>query len=138
MNMDQAKLDQFLQRVVGNLAAGYGGVMISIGDKLGLYRAMAGADPLSATEVARRAGCAERYVRESSPRAPTHARRGWRSASSARSAFTTDDHGNARFAANFSPSLEGRNEQLLAMRAIAWHSDGETHGSAPGSFGHRM
>jgi SAM-dependent methyltransferase len=39
-------------------------VLVSIGDKLGLYRAMAGAGPLTAAAVAERAGCAERYVRE--------------------------------------------------------------------------
>ena len=38
--------------------------MVSLGSKLGLYKAMAGAGPLSATELAARAGCAERYVRE--------------------------------------------------------------------------
>jgi SAM-dependent methyltransferase len=38
--------------------------MVSLGSKLGLYKAMAGAGPLSAGEVAARAGCAERYVRE--------------------------------------------------------------------------
>jgi len=38
--------------------------MISLGTKLGLYKALAGAGPLSAKELARRAGCAERYVRE--------------------------------------------------------------------------
>ena len=38
--------------------------MVSLGDKLGLYKAMAGAGPLSSQEVARRSGCGERYVRE--------------------------------------------------------------------------
>jgi ubiquinone/menaquinone biosynthesis C-methylase UbiE len=38
--------------------------MVGLGDKLGLYKAMAGAGPLSSHEVARRSGCAERYVRE--------------------------------------------------------------------------
>jgi len=38
--------------------------MVSLGRKLGLYEAMAGAGPLSSREVAARAGCAERYVRE--------------------------------------------------------------------------
>ena len=51
-------------RAIGDLAAGYTGVMVSLGSKLGLYKAMAGAGPLSAKEVAARAGCAERYVRE--------------------------------------------------------------------------
>jgi SAM-dependent methyltransferase len=64
MSLDQTRLDALLGRVVADLAAGYGGVMISLGDKLGLFRAMAGAGPLSSAEVAKRAGCAERYVRE--------------------------------------------------------------------------
>jgi len=62
--IDQAKLEAFATRAVGDLTAGYTGVMVSLGTKLGLYKAMAGAGPLSAKEVAKRAGCAERYVRE--------------------------------------------------------------------------
>lgn len=60
----QAKLESFVMRAVGDLSAAYGGVMVSLGDKLGLYKAMAGAGPLSSSELAARAGCAERYVRE--------------------------------------------------------------------------
>jgi SAM-dependent methyltransferase len=63
-SIDRQKLDALLERAVGDLSAGYGGVMVSLGDKLGLYRAMAGAGPLNASELARRSGCAERYVRE--------------------------------------------------------------------------
>lgn len=62
--IDANKLQDLVGRVVGDLSAGYGGAMVSLGDKLGLYAAMAGAGPLEAAEVARRAGCAERYVRE--------------------------------------------------------------------------
>ena len=62
--IDRTKLDSFVMRAVGDLSAGYGGVMVSLGAKLGLYKAMAGAGPLSATELAARAGCAPRYVRE--------------------------------------------------------------------------
>ncbi|MBL8316785.1 MAG: class I SAM-dependent methyltransferase [Burkholderiaceae bacterium] len=64
MQLDQAKLEAFATRAVTDIAASYTGVMVSLGNKLGLYKAMAGAGPLSAKEVARRAGCAERYVRE--------------------------------------------------------------------------
>src|SRR5687768_3182988 len=39
-------------------------MMVNLGHKLGLYKTMAGAGPLSARELAARAGCAERYVRE--------------------------------------------------------------------------
>jgi len=54
----------FAMRTINDIAAGYAGVMVSLGNKLGLYRALAGAGPLSAREVAARARCAERYVRE--------------------------------------------------------------------------
>lgn len=62
--IDSAKLEAFATRAIGDLTAGYTGVMVSLGTKLGLYKAMAGAGPLSAKEVAKRAACAERYVSE--------------------------------------------------------------------------
>jgi ubiquinone/menaquinone biosynthesis C-methylase UbiE len=62
--IDKTKLEAFVARAIGDLSAGYGGVMVSLGGKLGLYKAMAGAGPISSTELAARTGCAERYVRE--------------------------------------------------------------------------
>ena len=62
--IEQTKLDALLTRALGDLSAGYGGVLISVGNKLGLFKAMSGAGPLSSRELAARAGCAERYVRE--------------------------------------------------------------------------
>lgn len=62
--IDSQKLESFLTRTVTDLAAGHAGVMVSIGMKLGLYKAMAGAGPISAKELAARTGCAERYVAE--------------------------------------------------------------------------
>jgi SAM-dependent methyltransferase len=64
MKVDEKKLNAFVEKAVIDLAAGYGGVMAMLGHKLGLYRAMAGAGPLDSFEVAKRSGCAERYVRE--------------------------------------------------------------------------
>lgn len=64
MRVDEQKVNAFLERAVGDLAAGYGGVMVRLGHRLGLYRALAGQGPMSSREVAARAGCAERYVRE--------------------------------------------------------------------------
>ena len=61
---EQDALMAFAMRTINDIAAGYTGVMVSLGSKLGLYRALKGAGPLSAREVAGRAGCAERYVRE--------------------------------------------------------------------------
>lgn len=62
--IDTTKLDALVGRVVSDLSAGYGGVMVSLGHRLGLYKAMAGKGPLTSREVAGRTGCAERYVRE--------------------------------------------------------------------------
>ncbi len=62
--IDPAKLEAFATRATGDLTNAYTGILVSLGAKLGLYRAMAGAGPLAAKEVARRAECNERYVRE--------------------------------------------------------------------------
>jgi SAM-dependent methyltransferase len=64
MTIHQQKLDETVGRLLADLAAGYGGVLVSVGHKLGLYKAMAGAGPLTSQELAKRSGCAERYVRE--------------------------------------------------------------------------
>lgn len=63
-SIDASKLEAFVNRAVGDIASAYGGVMVSLGHKLGLYKAMVAAGPLDAGEVAKRAGCTERYVRE--------------------------------------------------------------------------
>ena len=62
--IDPIRLESFVNRALGDLSAGYGGVMVSLGNKLGLYKAMAGAGPLTSYELATRTHCAERYVRE--------------------------------------------------------------------------
>jgi SAM-dependent methyltransferase len=62
--LDEAKFEAFLNQAFGDLAACYGGVMVSLGDRLGLYDCLNGAGPLTSAEVAERSGCAERYVRE--------------------------------------------------------------------------
>lgn len=62
--IDQGRLEQFMGQAVNDMGAAITAAMIVVGDKLGLYRAMAGAGPLTVGEVARRAGTAERYTRE--------------------------------------------------------------------------
>src|SRR3546814_15016727 len=63
-SIDPAKLNALLQRAVEDLSAGYGGVMMSLGHRLGLYKAMAGAGPLTPRELSGRPGCAARSVTE--------------------------------------------------------------------------
>jgi SAM-dependent methyltransferase len=62
--LDGAALEQFVHQAVGELAAGISGLMVHLGDRLGLYRAMAGAGPLTPGDLAARTGTQERYVRE--------------------------------------------------------------------------
>ena len=62
--INQEKLNDFVNRAIGDISSAYGGIMVSLGAKLGLYKAMKGAGPLTSREVAVRAKCAERYVRE--------------------------------------------------------------------------
>jgi SAM-dependent methyltransferase len=62
--IDEAKLEAFMGQAVTDMGAIISAPLMLIGEKLGLYRAMAGAGPLSSEEVAERAGAAERYVRE--------------------------------------------------------------------------
>jgi SAM-dependent methyltransferase len=62
--LDQTKLDEFMGRFVGDLGAALSAALVVIGDKLGLYKAMAGADPVTPEELAQRTGTDARYVRE--------------------------------------------------------------------------
>ena len=62
--LDEGKLQDFVFRVVGEVGATLNTALVVMGDKLGLYRAMAGAGPLTPGELAERTGTAERYVRE--------------------------------------------------------------------------
>jgi ubiquinone/menaquinone biosynthesis C-methylase UbiE len=64
MKVDERKLNEFVEKAITDLAAGYGGVMTLLGHKLRLYKTMASAGPLDSSEIAKRSGCAERYVRE--------------------------------------------------------------------------
>src|SRR5262245_60722 len=62
--IDEQKLMAFVNRAVGDIGAAMSGTLVLLGDKLGLYHALAGAGPLTSTELAKLTGTAERYVRE--------------------------------------------------------------------------
>ena len=64
VQVDGDKLMQFVFRAVDEVGATLNTALVVMGDKLGLYRALAGAGPLSPAELAERTGTAERYVRE--------------------------------------------------------------------------
>ena len=62
--VDEEKLVLFLGKVIEDFGAALSSGLVYIGVKLGLYKAMAGAGPLTPTELAQRTGTVERYVRE--------------------------------------------------------------------------
>ena len=81
--MDENKMMAFVGQAVGDVGAMLGGAMAVLGDKLGLYRAMKGAGPMTSAELAAATDTSERYVRE------------WLSAQATRGYVTYD--GDGRF-----------------------------------------
>ncbi len=64
MAVDMDKLNTFMGRFVGDLGAGLHAASVILGDKLGLYKAMAGAGQMTPAALAGKTGTDERYVRE--------------------------------------------------------------------------
>lgn len=64
-NVDQSKIQQFMNKVVGDIAGASTAMLVILGERLGLYRAMAQSSaPLSTKELADKTGTVERLVRE--------------------------------------------------------------------------
>jgi 2-polyprenyl-3-methyl-5-hydroxy-6-metoxy-1,4-benzoquinol methylase len=63
MPVDEQRLNAFLGKAVGDLGAAVSAVLVSIGDELGLYKALA-AGALTAGELANKTSTNERYIRE--------------------------------------------------------------------------
>src|SRR5450755_433751 len=64
MAINQDKLREFLAKAIVDFGATFNAALIRIGDKLGLYKALVAGGPQTSTELAKRTGTAERYVRE--------------------------------------------------------------------------
>jgi SAM-dependent methyltransferase len=62
--LDEERLNALVGQAVTEIGATVNAALITIGDKLGLYRALAEAGPSTPAELAARTDCAERYVRE--------------------------------------------------------------------------
>jgi 2-polyprenyl-3-methyl-5-hydroxy-6-metoxy-1,4-benzoquinol methylase len=65
VSIDEEVLQELVGKALVDLGATWNAGLIQIGDKLGLYTALAAADvPITSTELADRTGTTERYVRE--------------------------------------------------------------------------
>lgn len=61
---DEARLSEFVGRVLNDLGGAVSVPLVQIGDALGLYRALRDIGPATAEGLATATGCATRYVRE--------------------------------------------------------------------------
>ncbi|MCI0599539.1 MAG: methyltransferase domain-containing protein [Beijerinckiaceae bacterium] len=84
MSLDMTKLEPLIGTMVNELGAAANAALVILGEKLGLYRALAAGGALTSSELAERTGTHERYVRE------------WLSAQAA-SGFVTYDSRNEKF-----------------------------------------
>ncbi|HSV08208.1 MAG TPA: methyltransferase domain-containing protein [Candidatus Binatus sp.] len=60
----EAEIEQFVHKALGDVAGALTASLVVIGDKLGLYRALAEGGPATPAELAARTETSERYVRE--------------------------------------------------------------------------
>jgi SAM-dependent methyltransferase len=61
---DEAQVEEFAQRVLGDGTAAVTIIMAALGDRLGLFRALAELGPVTPEQLAARSGIVERYARE--------------------------------------------------------------------------
>src|SRR6202142_1518793 len=64
MSINPDKLNELLGKAVVDFGATFHAALVRVGDKLGLYKALAAGGAQTPGELARRTGTAERYVRE--------------------------------------------------------------------------
>src|SRR6476620_7482705 len=62
--INQDKMNKFLGKVIEDFVASLSSALVYIGQKLGLYKALAAIGPTTPAELARNTNTNERYVRE--------------------------------------------------------------------------
>jgi SAM-dependent methyltransferase len=64
MVVDEAKLNEFIEKAVNEWGASMGALLTFVGDRLGLFKAMTGAGALTPEELARKTGTHPRMIKE--------------------------------------------------------------------------
>ena len=62
--IDENRLNAFVGQMLGAMGATLNAALVVVGDRLGLYKALAAAGPMTMAELARHTNTAERYIRE--------------------------------------------------------------------------
>ena len=63
-SVEPSKLESFIGKLVGDMSAAIAGSLVAMGDKLGLYKALAKGGNMTSADLATATGLTERYVRE--------------------------------------------------------------------------
>ena len=64
MEVNEDRLNSFMGKMIGDVGAAMSASLMLLGDKLGLYKALAKDGPMDAAALAKATGTAERYIRE--------------------------------------------------------------------------
>ena len=63
-SIDNKKLEEFVMKALGDLGSSLGAMMVILGDRLGLYKALSKFGPMTSEELALKTNTSERYIRE--------------------------------------------------------------------------
>ena len=107
--IDEERLNALLGQAVVEFGAAVNAALVTIGDRLGLYRTLADEGPLTPAELAERTGTAERYVREW---LAAQAASGWVEYDAATERFSMTPEQALMFAQPGSPAFVGGAFQL--------------------------
>lgn len=102
--IDPQRLEAFLGKMVGDMGAAVSGALVVLGDRLGLYKALAQRGPATSGELASATGTSERYVRE------------WLSAQAAAD-YVTYDAASGRFSLSPEQAMVFADEESPAFMA---------------------
>ena len=115
LNIDEDKLNEFMGKALVDMGAAINTSLVLIGDRLGLYKAMAGAGPMTSQEVAAKTGTTERYVREW---LSAQAAGGYVSFDAASDKFTLPDEQAMALAVDNSPAFIPGAYQIIASTVL--------------------
>ena len=64
MDVNEDRLNSFMGKMIGDVGAAMSASLVLLGDKLGLYKALAEGGPMDPATLAQATGTSERYIRE--------------------------------------------------------------------------
>jgi SAM-dependent methyltransferase len=118
MELNEAKLNDLLGKMVVEMGAAANGALILLGDQLGLYKSLAANGPMNSEELAMQTGTFERYVRE------------WLSAQAA-SGYIEYDAGSGKFSMSPEQAMVFGMEDSPALMTGAFYAISSMYHDAP-------